>query len=39
MRKTYESPQMDVICLKTQALLADSYKEYIKQENAESEAM
>ena len=39
MKKTYENPQMEIVRLETVRMLADSFVEQLKQEDAVEEAM
>ena len=39
MKKMYESPRMEIVRLETMQMLADSYVEHFKQEDAIEEAM
>ena len=39
MKKMYENPQMEIVRLETVRMLADSFVEQLKQEDAVEEAM
>ena len=39
MKKTYENPQMKIVRLETMRMLANSFVEQLKQEDAVEEAM
>lgn len=39
MKKMYENPRMEIVRLETVRMLADSYVEQLKQEDALEEAM